>query len=221
MDHGTMIRSLKEHVDTVMVGDTSLQGYAARFAANELLGNWKEALTDGNTDDLVADIDDVIRRLQAFKAQAQATLPYVNGGHNPKAVEWEMRLATLGIVVGESVEEGGWSFKGSIANGCRTRRQAVWAAVEQYLPDGGYALDSRQMAQARYAKLAQPIAATGWLLLADRNTFGNVVHLVSVSRDFAVAFRSKEPYHDYLRVQARAEGFAHAHKETATESVLG
>lgn len=57
-----------------------LSGYAAQAAARVLLNNWQVALADGSKHNLVADIDDVINLLHAFKLKAIEVLPATNSG---------------------------------------------------------------------------------------------------------------------------------------------
>lgn len=73
------LKVLGQYADS-LAGDTSLQGYAAQAAAGVLLRNWQDALADGCPDNLVADVDEVIARLTAFKRKAIQVLPAKNGG---------------------------------------------------------------------------------------------------------------------------------------------
>lgn len=59
-----------------------LAGFAAKKAVETLLVSWDAALADGSTDNLVADIDDVITELRGFRQHARNILPRVNGGAN-------------------------------------------------------------------------------------------------------------------------------------------
>lgn len=52
---------------------------------------------------------------------------------------------------------------------------------------------------------------TGWIVLADRNTFGNKVLLVGEKEDKVAIFRHTEPYHDHLRAYQRASVYAQEH----------
>lgn len=45
-----------------------------------LLSNWQDALGDGNTDNLVSDVDAVIICLREFQKKACEVLPVANGG---------------------------------------------------------------------------------------------------------------------------------------------
>jgi hypothetical protein len=63
--------------ETVFRGD--LIGYAAQAAARELVKSWSDAVRDGNTANLLADVDKVIATLAAFKEQAKRILPSMDG----------------------------------------------------------------------------------------------------------------------------------------------
>jgi hypothetical protein len=63
--------------ETVFRGD--LIGYAAQAAARELVKSWSDAVRDGNTANLLADVDEVIATLAAFKEQAKRILPSMDG----------------------------------------------------------------------------------------------------------------------------------------------
>lgn len=56
----------------------NLSGFAARHVAQELLANWADAIRDGNTDNLLADVDHVIVHLRHFRQNARQWLPEVN-----------------------------------------------------------------------------------------------------------------------------------------------
>lgn len=199
---------------------SALTGYAARAAARELIASWEDALADGNMSNLVGDVDDVICRLQAFKNKALEQLPFANGGLAGQPVaHWRERLADAGVSVLElEPNRTRWTFTGARLvgrpEGYLYVRDAVVEAVMVHLPEGGYALTPRQMAKARAHELAREVDGTGWCLLADRNVFGDLVHLVSKHRDRTLALRCDKPYHDFLRQCAKAEAYAHDHKET-------
>lgn len=55
-----------------------LHGYAAQAAAKELVENWITAVAEGNSDHLLADVDQVIAKLAKFKEQVQSILPAAN-----------------------------------------------------------------------------------------------------------------------------------------------
>jgi len=59
-----------------------LAGYASLDAAKVLIQNWESVIADGNTDNLVSDIDAVISHLRIFQKRAYEVLPVVNGGLN-------------------------------------------------------------------------------------------------------------------------------------------
>lgn len=63
-----------------------LAGFAAGAAAKELLVNWSAALSDGSTDNLLADIDNVVEFLSAFRSRAAAILPGQNIGTGPRTL---------------------------------------------------------------------------------------------------------------------------------------
>ena len=73
------IEELREFVKEG-VRTTCLQGYAAESAEKTLLANSQDALGDGNTDNLVTDVDEVIVYLREFQAKAREVLPVANGG---------------------------------------------------------------------------------------------------------------------------------------------
>lgn len=91
---------------------TDLVGLALHGAANTLIENWLTAIDDGNTDNLVDDVTDLIDRLEGFKAAARNSLPVQNGGfgRNSRAA-WLKQLARKGVVVYET-DAGGFGFTG-------------------------------------------------------------------------------------------------------------
>lgn len=219
MQFDPYIKPIRTFAENELTGG-ALSGYAARAAARELVASWEDALADGNISNLVGDVDDVICRLQAFKNKALEQLPFANGGLAGQSVaHWLERLAEAGVSVFEmEPNRTRWSFTGARLvgkpEGYQYVRDAVVEAVRVHLPEGGYALTPMQMAKARAHTLARNIEGTGWCLLADRNVFGDLVHLVSTQRDRTLALRCDKPYHDFLRQCAKAEAYAHDHKET-------
>jgi len=92
--------------------ETDLVGLALHGAASKLLDNWLTAIDDGNTDNLVDDVTDLIDRLEGFKAAARNSLPVQNGGFGRIcAATWLKQLARKGVVVYET-DAGGFGFTG-------------------------------------------------------------------------------------------------------------
>ncbi len=93
------IKTLTDFAQTELHGG-NLTGYAARDAALVLLGSWQDALVEGSKEDLLADIDRVIARLQKFRTEAANHLPVVNGGLNGMPLdEWKVRLEKKGVEI--------------------------------------------------------------------------------------------------------------------------
>ena len=79
LEHELLIRTGAADQESVFGAD--LCGYAAQASAIRLVESWKSAILDGSTDNLLLDVDDVIERLQAFKARAALILGTASG-HN-------------------------------------------------------------------------------------------------------------------------------------------
>ncbi|MBK3780295.1 hypothetical protein G3A43_08495 [Paraburkholderia aspalathi] len=217
MKYDPVINTLRDFVQTGL--GNHLAGYAARAAGQELLESWESALADGNKGNLANDIDKVIEQLQVLKAKALEELPLANDGLAGKPLEhWKQLLADQGITVYCSGlprrQTSGFRFTGMAGSDFVEERSAVIEAVKRYLPEGGYAFTPLQLATARVHPLAVSLGSTGWVMLADLNTFGQVVYLVSEHRDRSVAFPCDKPYHDFMRQRAWAENFAHERPET-------
>jgi hypothetical protein len=216
MKYDPVIDNLRVFVQTEL--GNHLAGYAARAAGQELLESWENALADGNNGKLADDVDQVIQRLQALKTKALEQLPLANDGLEGKSLEhWKQLLADQGITVYRSGfshrETSGSRFTGMAGADYVDERKAVIEAVKRYLPEGGYAFTPLQLATARVHPLAEKLGSTGWVMLADLNTFGQVVYLVSEHHARSVAFPCDKPYHDFMRQRAWAEHFAHEKPE--------
>ncbi|MEX3983931.1 hypothetical protein AB4Y45_33640 [Paraburkholderia sp. EG287A] len=216
MSFDPTIINLRNFAQNEMGSDLST--YSARGAIHELLESWEAALADGNKAQLAGDVDLVIEQLQKFKLKALALLPIANGGLEGKTLEeWKEKLAAIGVKVYRSGFEfrntSGFRFTGMNGGDYAEEHGAVIAAVKRYLPEGGYAFTPLQLARARIHSLATPLVGTGWLLLADSNTFGNVIYLVSQLRDISLAYECDKPYHDFMRQKAFAELYASEHPE--------
>lgn len=76
------------------------RGYAARDAARELLDHWNDLILDGSKANLLADVDEVIARLQTFRTEAAKELPVANGGlAGFTLAQWKIRLADRDIEI--------------------------------------------------------------------------------------------------------------------------
>lgn len=74
-------------------------------------------------------------------------------------------------------------------------------------------LNRWQMRDVRANPSTHAVEGTAWLLLADRNTCGNTVHLAHAERDEAHSFPHQEPYREFLKAQIKAEQLAHSLSE--------
>lgn len=114
---------------------TSVQGYAARDAAKVLLINWADALADGSTDNLVADVDEVIDFLRTFQNKARDVLPIRNGGFaGTSAEEWEQRLSDEHDVTVYEAEDlpGHYGYTDCDADDFQSKEAALSAAIAKY-----------------------------------------------------------------------------------------
>jgi len=125
-----IINELKHFVSSE-INRKELIGYAAEAAAKELLVSWEAALLDGNEDTLVADVDEVIEKLQAFKAKARAVLPVINGGFAGVDKDvWLERLASAGVLLYEVPESGSWGFTNCECDCYADEDEALNAAIQ-------------------------------------------------------------------------------------------
>jgi len=93
------IETIRTYVETNSHG-ADLAGYAAQDAERALLDNWSRAVADGSKDPLLEDIDQVIARLQVFRAEAAKHLPVVNGGLAGLTLEaWKIRLENMDVAI--------------------------------------------------------------------------------------------------------------------------
>ncbi|MFM0523047.1 hypothetical protein PQR08_37115, partial [Caballeronia jiangsuensis] len=138
-----------------------------------LLGNWLDALQDGNQSPLADDIDAVIAKLETFKEKARELLPVRTGGQGGKSLdEWKTLLRAAKV---EVTSDGLlWRFSGLTGPRFNEERNAVLAAVKRHLWDGGYLLTSMQKIKVRTGPWKE-LGKTGWILVAN----DDVAHLVS------------------------------------------
>lgn len=80
--------------------ESDLVGYAHRAAVATLGKNWLDAIGDGSRNVLIHDVDDLIVKLQTFKAQARVCLPICNGGWDGYPMSfWMNRLDMADIYI--------------------------------------------------------------------------------------------------------------------------
>lgn len=128
------IEILTAHVNAELHGG-ELAGYAAQAAAKELLTNWRAALADGSADTLVHDVDQVIARLQAFRAEAVKELPVANGGlAGFTLAQWKTRLADRDVEIYPCPQHriSRFGFTGSEDADYTSEDDAIRAAVSHY-----------------------------------------------------------------------------------------
>jgi hypothetical protein len=93
------IETLRAYSQNELRG-SELAGYAAHDAAKVLLTNWDAAIGDGSKDALLQDVDQVIARLQLFRAEAAKHLPVVNGGlASIPLAAWKIRLENVDVEI--------------------------------------------------------------------------------------------------------------------------
>jgi len=82
------------------LGSSDLVGFAAHDAQRVLLDNWTRAIADGSKEPLLDDVDQVIARLQLFRAEAAKHLPVANGGLAGITLDaWKVRLENIDVEI--------------------------------------------------------------------------------------------------------------------------
>lgn len=101
----TALSELSEFVANELHG-CELSGYAASDAAKALLTHWTRAVADGNSDNLIKDVDLTIETLMSFKQESISKLPLKNGGLQGLTVSrWISILKERGFEVYEVVDQ--------------------------------------------------------------------------------------------------------------------
>jgi hypothetical protein len=212
-----IVEALTEFVDDDLHGQT-LDGYAARKAALELLSNWDCALTDGSGDKLVNDVDLAIARLRTFRDKAVELLPLKNGGLAGLPLSyWKARLKSKGVEVVQAEGANTWRLRLQGGDGPSvypSEAAAIVHAQNAFLPDvSRLSLSPLQMARVRIHEFADTLH--GWIILADTRACSDVVYLVSEHRDLTLPFPFGEPYAEFMRARNIALVYAEANPEVA------
>lgn len=128
------LETLREYSKTEL-RTSDLVGFAAHDAEKVLLDNWTRAIADGSKEHLPNDIDQLISRLQAFRAEAVKQLPVANGGLAGLPLEhWKNRLAGREVFVYPCphFRVGYFGFDGCDAADYRSEDDAIIAAVAHH-----------------------------------------------------------------------------------------